>query len=510
MKRIVIALALSALSLVGGHFFNRRWDRAVLFFVALLILGIATWVLMTVGMNAATKSSDAKAVLETMSSYWAAFGDGVLILWLASLGLSYHDARRPDDTMQYRWSKSGMAAAVGLSLICGVFLFIMAVAFSGTNPTNLRTTRTFERTSTSSFRHSDLHNFSHFLYFGRGSDPSSQLTKPPAGDGYLRGRFVYAGKPVEGITLQLALNDKYETDVITTDADGVFTVRVPPGEWHVNRVMTQGWKGKPEQGDFLIVTGREPKLGNGKYDSYFWINEQPIKIAVENTPAAPQMNFEIRDQVKLVWPPLDRKSVPGNVSNDVISWTAYPEAHEYQINVSNVKREGNTTSYHEVTTRRLKGITQFPLSKLESVANKEGEKEYQVSVWAFAKDGSFLSSSERFRDSVFVLKDKELVRDEERNLISGPLDAEKLEALRSNNKRIDAIEVLLKDGLLDEAGRLLGKIQGFTDPGKKKAITGYLLAKQGKCKEANRLFTEALSEASTTCVPEYYRAKCPK
>jgi len=507
MKRIIIALALSALSLVGGHFFNRRWDRALLFFVALLILGIVTWVLMTVGMRGATESTDAKDIFEVMSRYWTAFGSGVLILWLASLGMSYHEARRPNDTMQYRSSKSGIVAAVGLSLICGGFLLIMAVAFSGSIT---RMSGPVERTSTSSFRHSGLHNFQHFLSFGRGSDPSSQLPKPPVGDGYLRGRFVYAGKPVEGITLQLALNDKHETDVITTDADGVFTVRVPPGEWHVNRVMTQGWKGKPEKGDFLIVTGHEPKLGNGKYDSHFWINEQPTKIIVENAPTAPQMNFEIRDQVKLIWPPSDHKSVPGNVSNDVISWTAYPEAHEYQINVTNLKRDGNTTYYHEVMTKRLKGITQFPLSKLESVENKDSEKEYQVTVWAFAKDGTFLSSSEKYRDSVFVLKDKELVRDEERNLIPGPLDAEKLEALRSNNKRIEAIEVLLKDSLINEAQRLLGKIQGFTDPGKKKAITGYLLAKQGKCKEANHLFTEALSEASTTCVPEYYRAKCPK
>jgi hypothetical protein len=505
-------LVLSALSLVGGHFFNRRWDRAVLFFVVLSLLGFGAWALMMTGMLGATDWANADNTSNVMSRYAAAYSIGLAILWIASLGVTYRDASRPNDGLLHRWSKIGVVAAVGLSLLCTWTLTAQALSYSQTvlwtsdQPTGPAT----ESVSRSSLRNSDPYNFQNYLRFGRGPGSSGEPTKPPAGDGYLRGRFVYAGKPVEGITLKLALNDKHETDVITTDVDGVFTVRVPPGEWRVNRVMTQSWKGKPEQGDFIVVTGREPKLGNGKYDSYFWLNEQPLKVIVENIPTPPQMNFEIRDQVKLVWPPLGREGVPGNASNDVISWEAYPGAHDYQIKIINLKRDGDTTYHHEVTTRRLKGVTQFPLSKLESVENKEGEKEYQVSVWAFARDGTYLSSSEEFRNSVFVLKDKEFVREEERALIPGPLDAKKLETLRANNDRIEAIEVLLKDDLVGEAERLLGKIQGATDLGKKKSITGYLLAKQGKCQEANRLFADALSEAGTNCVPVYYRAKCPK
>jgi hypothetical protein len=507
-----MALLLSALTLVGGHFFNRRWDRAVLFFVVLSLLGYGAWALMMTGMLGSTDWANIENAANMMSRYTAVYSIGLVILWLVSLGVTYRDANRPNDGLLHHWSKAGVVAAIGLSLLCAWTLTSQAFSYSRTalSSSDQPSEQRAEGVSRSTFRNSSPYNFQHFISFGRSTGSSSQPAKPPAGDGYLQGRFVYAGKPAEGITLQLVLNDKYETGVITTDADGVFTVRVPSGEWQVNRVMTQGWKGKPEKGDFLIVTGREPKLGNGKYDSYFWVNEKPIKLIVDNAPTAPQMHFEIRDQVQLTWPPSDQRSVPGNVSDGVISWAAYPEAHEYQVSITNLVREGNTTRYHEVTTRRLKGVTQFPLSKLESVENKEGDKEYQVTVWAFAGDGTFLSSSERFSDNVFVLKNKELVREEERNLVSGPLDAEKLEALRANNHRIEAVEVLLKDDLVDEAERLLGKIRGSADPGRKKSITGFLMAKRGKCQEASRLFAEALSEAGTNCVPEHYWVKCPK
>lgn len=510
LKRTLLALGLSALTLVGGHFFNRRWDRAVLLFVTLVLWGVGAYVAVTVRTTNVVGAGSGQALSDITSFHWRVFLYGVLALWVVSLAVTFLDARRSAALASYRWTVSGVIGAVGLSFVTFVLLLIPAPFLLFTAFNYVDTVSPEPGSSSTSISDRDRH-FSNFVYFGRWPGMGRDPGKPPSGDGYLRGRFTYEGKPASGVSLSLALNGEYETARVTTDENGIFTVRLPSQEWTVNRLITHEWAERPQEGSFMIVSGTEPKLVGERYNEHYWVEREGIKITASNQAGEPQMNLTIRKRVALTWPRADEKPTPATHEKGIIAWEPYSGAETYLLQITELKREGRTTSFHPVTAKPIKDSTRFALASLAAVPGDE-EKEYQASVLAFAKDGTFLSeSSARFDDLTFVLTDKrQLVRDEERAFASGNLTTEELQKIRDNNRRIEAMEVLLKDGLLDEAEKVLAKIKGKVDPGKQAAIAGYLMAKRGRCDEAKRLFAKARSEGGSNCVPSYYRAACPE
>ena len=504
MKRILLALGLSALTLVGGHFYNRRWDRAVSFFVALILWGIGVYLALTLRMSEMMNARGGDA-LSFFSFYWRIFLAGALALWIVGLIVTYADARR--SIASFHWTPSGRLGAVGLSVLTGVLLLTQVFAFlaplvmtreSGEEP----------NAEPTGYSYRDRH-FSNYVFLGRGLDAPGKPAKPPSGEGYLNGRFVYANKPASGVTLSLALNGKYETDRLTTDENGVFTVRLPSGKWTIDRLVTYEWAGRPEAGQFMVVSGTEPKLTGDDYNEHYWFDREGTKIVVSEQPGEPQLRFTIRERVSLTWPSAHEKPTRGTLQESVVKWDPYPGAETYLVRVTELKREGRTTSFLPVSTKRVDRETAFALAGLAAVAGGE-EKEYQASVLAFAADGTFLSQShERFDNLTFVFTDKQqLVRDEERRMFSGSVNRDELDVLRDNERRIKAIEALLQDDLVDEAQKVFAKIKGKVDAGKKDAIAGYLMAKRGRCEEANKLFKRARSDGGRSCVPNYYRAGC--
>lgn len=504
MKQRLLALGLSALSLVGGHFYNRRWDRAVLFFLALLLWGIGGYVNFAMGLPGPGGAVIGEELAAIAASHWTAFAFGCLILWAVSLIVTYKDAGRAGEPVG--WTESGIIGAIGLSLLTGVFLLILLVGWStirflpgSENPAQAEPASLAVPSR----------SFSHHVYLGRADAPGA-LQEPPSGDGVLRGRFVHQGKPAVGVTLSLVLNGKYETPQLTTDDRGEFGVRLPRGEWYVNRLVTHAWSEKPEEGEFVIVTGQEPKLVAGRYNRHYWLERQGARIEVSNASQEPQLTFTIRKPVALSWPRPGEQGVRTTVDEGVVAWQAYPGAQTYLVRVTELVREGSTISYHDVTARAVGGDTRFALAQLQALPSENGEKEYQVSVLAFGQDGQLLSeTNERFAGHSFVLADsKQFIRESDRMPGSDRFSTEELAQMRDNNQRIEAAAVLLKNGLPAEAERLLAKVRGKTDPGKKAAIAGYLLAVRGRCAEANRLFAKARSEGGQACVPSYYRAGC--
>ena len=267
----------------------------------------------------------------------------------------------------------------------------------------------------------------------------------------------------------------------------------------------------PADGDFVLVTGQEPKLVEGRYDDNYWLQSKGIPVQVGDRPPQPQLRFTIRKGVALQWPDAGAQGAATTVDDGVIAWDPYAGANTYLVRIVEVEREGRTTSYHEVATKPVVGATNFPLKQLQVLPSADAKKEYEVSVVAFDEAGNLLSQSERFGGGSFVLSDgKQLVREPERMPGSEHFDPKELQQVHDNNRRIEAAAVLLKDGLDKDAERLLGKIQGKVDPGKKAAVTGYLMAVRGRCAEANRLFAQAQAAAGAGCVPDHYRAGCKK
>ena len=503
MKRIATAIILSTLSYLGGHFYNRRWDRALLFLVLFVVLLVGVYVSMVIQMSGARHQGGA-----TLSGILSQHSDmaawGTLFLWLCSLAFAYLDARKPADGFINRWTLSGRVGALGISIVLTMVLLFQLFVFAGSrNPITIGSDEPPVSTRSSSS------NFNHHILLGGSHRPP--LAKAPSGDGVLVGRFVFKGKPAAGVRLALNLNGKYETDELTTDTNGEFQLPLPRGDWYISRVVTHDWREHPQNGHFMVVTGDEPKLTADNYHAHQWWDRQGIAVSVGARPPQPQLTFSIRERVALRWPPADAAPAKTTIDKAKVAWAPYPDAGTYLLRLSEVTRRGSTTSYHEVTTTRITGATEFALANLPAVPSDGTAREYAATVLAFDQDGNFLSESPQIGGHAFVLADnKQLVRNDERIAGSERFSQAQLTEAHTNNRRLDAAVVLLNEDMHQEAERLLTKIKGKTDPGRKLAVNGYLMAKRGRCTEANALFAKALSEGSASCVPDYYRAACAR
>lgn len=73
MKRLVSSVALNALTLVGGHFINRRWDRALLLFVMMVLFSAGVYISAIVRMNDHKAAGSGEGLLRVMTSHWQIF-----------------------------------------------------------------------------------------------------------------------------------------------------------------------------------------------------------------------------------------------------------------------------------------------------------------------------------------------------------------------------------------------------------------------------------------------------
>lgn len=129
MKRAISAVGLAAITYVGGHFYNRRWDRALLFFVLLALLNIAAFASMTFRLSEIGSEAEANQMLDMMSRHWNIAAIGTLVLWASSLVVTYLDTRQPAERFIDRWTVSGVAGAIGLSLLAAAVLLMQVSMF---------------------------------------------------------------------------------------------------------------------------------------------------------------------------------------------------------------------------------------------------------------------------------------------------------------------------------------------------------------------------------------------
>jgi uncharacterized membrane protein len=95
-RRTQTALVLSALTLVGGHFYNRRWDHAVLWFVVLQFWNFGAYTFAMVRLSAVSESGVEQDLSSLSLLYWKIFLLGVALLWIAGLVVTFLDAKRAD------------------------------------------------------------------------------------------------------------------------------------------------------------------------------------------------------------------------------------------------------------------------------------------------------------------------------------------------------------------------------------------------------------------------------
>jgi hypothetical protein len=501
MRQRLPAVLLSALTGVGGHFLNQRWDRALFFFALFGLLMFLSFAIPLLSGYLGLRG------LWVFVAYVACVL-GIGLAWLASLVVTWRDSSPQRLAPPLRWTYSArLGATLASLLVTGILVYALFQSSM-----SLFAVKSFLSASLSAgsavavYDHTPPrrgNSFRQYLSLGGLSSSPDSLPAPPAGAGTLLGKFMYDGKPAAGVTLNLSLNGKYRASGISTDAQGQFMLKLVPGEWAINHVQTETWDERPDDGEFILLSGAEGRLRDNDYDRNASWQGEGLKVTVGETPPAVPLTFTIRRRVAMQWPGKEDKRVEATHKDATIRWQAYPQATDYVVRIARVERVDRSTSYFPVTSRRVRAKTELALADVRAVPGVASGQEYQVTVTAFAADGSYLSETDAYMDSQsFTLTDVKMLADDSLASMSSGLQ---LGEAMQNRKRLDAVQVLIDEGLLAEAEKALATVRGAIASGNKEALTGYLRARQGRCAEAAKLFDQATAAAGKTCVPESWR-----
>jgi hypothetical protein len=212
------------------------------------------------------------------------------------------------------------------------------------------------------------HGFYEHLFLGGSPSYPKEMPAPPSGEGLLKGQFTYQNKPAKGVTLSLTLNSEYEVDNLVTDEEGIFTVSLPTGKWHINSVQTESWEDKPEAGSFSLFYGGEEKLTGDSYNRHVFFGKGHAVDVTTDTNQI-HLTLAINRDIEVIWP-----NTGGNVAEatiqDVIKWEPYPNASKYYVEIHKVEREESTTSYEPIISEVLAGQNSLSLLTLAGSNSK--------------------------------------------------------------------------------------------------------------------------------------------
>jgi hypothetical protein len=107
----------TALTGIGGHYLNKRWDKAILFLILFILYCIFCWV--AVRMYLFSNISPASVSQGDMTQHFRQVAttvsiiylSGMAILWITSLIITIADSKRIYRDSGFKWTKTGVAAA---------------------------------------------------------------------------------------------------------------------------------------------------------------------------------------------------------------------------------------------------------------------------------------------------------------------------------------------------------------------------------------------------------------
>lgn len=499
MTRNIFAVLLNLTTLIGGHFVNRRWDRAVFILGLLLLSGAAYFAYLSISFEQVTDSEDA---LNRAVFAWQTFVYTAIAVWALSLILTVYDIRHRSEQCI-----GGIAGNLGAIVLSFMMFLVSAViawnALVATDVVSLSGSREFNKTY-----------FSEYLSFGMTSGYMGDNDEPPVGEAQITGKVTYNNQPVEGVSVKLGLNDKYQTKRLFSGKDGRFSIKVPAGDWTINLVEIGGWRDRPE-GDFMVLSGHEPMLTGSEYNEHANMSMQGLPVIASTDNEALALELVIKPKVSIEWPPLvsyrdrDKEKNEASVQDSQIAWQPYEGASQYVVRVSRMEKDGDSTIYHKMGDYLLTE-TRLPLAAINTVKGTGENKEYTVEVYAFDAQGALLSASDtKYGGASFVLTDgNEIVKKPTEADMRHDIHKEKLQKFLDNKKRLDAVELLIDEDLLDEADKLMAKVVDSERIARKGILQGYLAAKRGNCELANKLFDEVRDKEGKSCIPVRYQSLC--
>lgn len=500
----------------GGHFLNKRWDKAILF----ICFFILPWLLSRLLMYAVTRNvlATAEQIKYTGKIAGIVSVTGILFIWLLSLIVTIVDAYKNDETKSVKWSISGIAGALLACILSSIFIYsVLDTSFRLFKETSSRT-RSSAPQYVASTKNLPVKNFYEHKSFGGEPDIPYNLPKPPNGDSVLRGKFIYQNKHAENVLFSIVLNSKYRVNDIVTNAAGEFILDLPPGVWTINSVLLESWADKPTGNRFTIYSGRENKLSGNKYTRHSDSHGNGLTVDICEKPNKLHAILTISKDISLIWPDPEQKGLPASITN-TIEWEKYPGANKYYVEIKRIKREGQTAYYETITSSLIHKDTSLTLKKIAHAKTK-GKKdiEYAADIFAFSKDGILIAEfSDSLHGGTFILSDCHVLIEDDIKAMLPPNTGKDLEeverilnAVEINKKRALIAEILIRDNMLNAARELLYLVDSEYLNGRKEALTGYIHAMDGDCSQASIMFDKAREINSEACIAEEYKADCFK
>lgn len=500
--KLALLIIFNLVTAVGGHFVNRRWDKAFLLFVLMLLILSLPWFYL---LTASTGLIDPDSF-----EYYPYIQLGLILCFsLLSSALFVIDYRKPGETVQGRWTGTMTAAAGVFCLVSSFYLgwFVSSYLNSVKQFDSRRGPVAQDETDAEPRKTYFTDNFfSEYIYFSfDGVDVRQSMPAPPSGDAILYGTFVHDGKPATGIELDVVLGGEYKVESLVTDAEGRFSFSVAPGSWKINAILVTGWSGKP-RGEYVIVTGRESRAGDGRYDKNRYAAGD-LTIDAEGGTSTSIIAMEINPAIRINAPARGALKSVDDATGFTLEWEPNERAAFYIAGLSKVTEEGTITSFHPIAQARTDGLS-MALSGFTLFDDPDATNTYSVKVSAFDAAGNFISESKYLGRHMFALSGFKIAGDEVISELGDDLSQENYEEFYQNNKKIAAAETLLENGLVAEAENLVALITENSRAGKIDALKGYILALQGNCAQANLHFDKAVEEGGIDCLPQKYRQSC--
>ncbi len=131
----------AALTGVGGHYLNKRWDKAVLFLCLFFFYGIALSTLLYFSL---LEGFDLPTdVPKLVRLYAMAFSGGIFCLWLLSIIVTMRDSKSFRVATIKSWTLSGVIGALLTTLLSTLYLATAVLAFNTAfNPASIRSLAT--------------------------------------------------------------------------------------------------------------------------------------------------------------------------------------------------------------------------------------------------------------------------------------------------------------------------------------------------------------------------------
>ena len=476
---------LSALTLFGGPFVNRRLDR-----VGLIGCSLTAAVVGTIAAARALPFDDSG--LRYMA--WLPMGLLVLVglIALLSARLTFRDAQQPIERPQTLTIRVIRFPVTLLGVV--VFAIVAAAGISSVPYLGGLHTRSLTRPVGA-------------VEFGNGASISvyGAIPDAPSGSERLRGRITLDGVGISGAEISLVVDDQYEVRHLTSDSLGGFEASLPAGKWRVNSLAVDNWEGRPKDRDLSLFSTLEPIEEKSTYSRY---NNSDLRNGLEvilpqRSDTVP-LEVEFRDALTLTWPPREG-ATNADFATAAIAWQPISKAAEYEVQICNDEHEWMKKCDWPVLMRRISN-TSLPLASLPQRSSNTKTNKYFVHVFAFDEQGRLLTESGGAgTDRTFELTGPTRLGKEQ-----GWPPKVITEEFEANEKRLDLVESLLREKRFDDARGALNQVTKDAEPGRATALRGRLAALQGDCLKAKELFDQAEKEGACVCAADRQLCQPPQ